>query len=321
MRRIVVVHDHARVRRDGERVEIVSPAGRISVPVRYVEMVVSLGSLELSSPALSLLMDREVPVFFLTRFGRLKGVLWSKVLSSNCSGRIRQYERFLKDSFGVAKGIVRAKVKAIEDEFGLDLSHVKCTLERAKTKEDLLGLEGYASRLMFKSFGDSISGSPINFKERKYYPPPDPTNALLSLSYTLLHAISLPLVAVVGLDPYISFLHSKRGTHTALCSDVVEPVRPFITKAIEEPIRQGVFTPKDFRREKKACYLKRESFPKFMRWFESRKDEVVAKLKESVGLLLEACHEEVRGVLRHPAELQKNQGYEGSQEQGLSCPA
>ena len=321
MRRIVVVQDHGVVRKKGERVEIIAPGGSLSVPVRYVEMIVSLGSLEVSSGALSLLMDRDVPVFFMTRFGRIKAVLWSKILSSNYLSRLRQYEMFVRDSFGVAKEIVKAKVRAIEDEFGLDMSDLKVKIERAETKEDLLGLEGSASRLMFKIFGEEIEGSAIEFKDRKYYPPPDPVNALLSLGYTLTHALSLPLVTVSGLDPYISFLHSKRGTHTALCSDVVEPVRPFITKSLEDPIKTGVFSPKDFIRERGGCYLKRESFPKFMRWFESHKEEIVLRLRESVNMLLEACHEEVCGVLRHSPELQKNKGYESTKEQGFPCPA
>ena len=283
MKRIVVVYSSARVSRTGERIKLSTSSMNSSLPVKYVEAIVAFGSLELSSHALSLLMQNNIPVFFLTRLGALKAVLWTKTLSSNTSNRIRQYEKYVRDPFGVAKEIVKAKIRTIEREFGLKLDNLISSLERASTKEELLCIEGTASRLMFEKFSQNIELSGFSFRERAYRPPPDPVNALLSLSYTLTYSLSLPVTTLMGYDPYISFLHTRRGNHLALCSDIMKPVRPILTKRLEEPILRGVFTKKDFNREKAACYLKKESIPKFLSWFESQKEEVLRGIKESLS--------------------------------------
>jgi len=283
LKRIVVVYGTARVTRKGERIAMSTSSVNSSLPVRYLDAIASFGSLEISSQALSLLMQNNVPVFFLTKFGTLRAVLWTKTLSSNTSNRIKQYERFVRDPFGVAKEIVRMKVKAIEREFGLRLDNLLTSIARASTKEELLGIEGTASRLMFERFSKSIEPSGFRFKERSYRPPSDPVNALLSLTYTLAYALTLPLVTLMGYDPYLPFLHTRRGSHLALCSDIIEPVRPMLTKRLEEPLLKGEFTNKDFRKEKKGYYLRKESMPKFLSWFESQKENLLVGIKESLS--------------------------------------
>jgi len=281
-RRFVVVFGQADIRKSGERIRFLNGLGSIEKPVRYVEAVIVMGKVSLSSDALSLLLSSGVPVFFLSKFGKLRGVLTSNILSSANTNRLRQYESFKRNRLSIARNIVSGKLKKIEEVFYLNLSHLRSELENADSIDSLMGIEGKASRLMFKRFRENIEGSGLRFRERSYHPPTDEVNALLSLAYSLTYALAFPVVLYLGYDPYLSFLHSKRGTHASFCSDIIEPTRPVLTKELENPIKRGLFSKKDFRKEGKGVYLRKESLPKFINWFEGLKEKILEEIKLSI---------------------------------------
>ncbi len=291
MRKFLILWEEASINRRGERIEVTGSTTRTSIPVRYIESVVSFGNVRLSPSAMSLLIKNRVPVFFLTRFGRIKAVLWTSYLTSNNSNRLRQFRAHISSPLKVAKRVVEMKVRSIEKHFNINLSELREGIARARDTAELLGIEGTASRLMFEKFSENIKGCGFSFGGRSYHPPPDPVNALLSLSYTFAHNLCLPLVLLLGYDPYVSFLHTKRGTHSAFCSDLLEPARPFITKKLEEPLLRGVFKKKDFKKEREGWYLKKESFGKFLQWLEPLKEDLLGELKESISSVSEALNE------------------------------
>lgn len=287
MRRILVVSERAIIVKRGERIKICRGNREISVPVRYLDLVIVFGGVSLSSEAISLLLKSGVPLFFLTRYGKLRGILSNGLFASNYTRRLKQFRLHTENPLSVARLLIRLKIGVIEREFGLDLSDLRGELERAESNEELMGLEGIASRRMFEKFGSCIRGGDLRFTGRNYRPPADEVNALLSLSYTFTYALAYPLTLLMGYDPYLSFLHTKRGGHASFCSDVIEPVRPLVTRRLSDPVVRRVFKREDFLREKGGVYLRRESFPKFLNWFEGVKDEVVEGIKGSLVALTE----------------------------------
>jgi len=282
----VVVFGPAKISRQGERIYIGGKPDRVGLPARYIDLIVLLGKVSLSGPALSLILERRIPVFFMTKFGNVKGVLFAVPYSSAYSNRLKQYRCYSTGGLEVAKRIVQLKVDKIEAIFGIDMSELKAGIQEALSIDGLLGIEGTASRLMFHKFKESIKGS-LGFEARNYRPPTDPVNALLSLAYTFAYFLALPLVITAGFDPYISFLHSKRGTHCAFCSDVIEPARPLITSLLVDPIRRKVFTEKDFVKDRNGYFLKKEAYNKFVNWFESSKEEILHEIRKSIESLSE----------------------------------
>jgi len=287
VRRVLVISDRVSISKNGERLKVTRGGRTCSLPVRYVDLIVVFGGVSLSSEVISLLLSSGVPVFFLTRFGRPKGVLTNGLLTSNYSRRLKQYRAHLEKQLAVARFIVGRKIERIEELFRTDLSDLKRELERCTGVDMLMGIEGTASRRMFAEFGTRIERSSLKFGGRSYRPPADGVNALLSLSYTLAYALAYPMTLLMGYDPYLSFLHTKRGGHASFCSDIIEPVRPLITERIVDPIVRGVFTRKDFFKEKGGVYLRKESFPKFLSWFESVKDEITAGVRDTLLALWE----------------------------------
>lgn len=281
-KRFLVAWEPTEIRRNGNRVEVVKGGRKTQVPVRYIEALVVFGSSSVSSQGVNLLLSGGVPVYFLSRFGSLKGALVPMVISSRTRMRLRQFKAFELSRVEVAREIVMGKLSAMERLFRLELPELKSSLRKAVSVDEVMGIEGTASRLMFERFSQNIEGCGLDFGGRSYRPPKDRINALLSLSYTFLYCLAFPLVVVAGYDPYLSFLHTKRGTHASFCSDVIEPVRVFITKELERPLIRGVFGKRDFRREGEGFYLKADSLPKLMGWFEEIKDRVVEEIKKNI---------------------------------------
>jgi CRISPR-associated protein Cas1 len=214
----------------------------------------------------------------------MKGFLMPELVASNYNNRLEQYALFLEDRVGVAKFFVLKKLEEIEGSFGVVLEEEKKLLTEAKDLDAVRGVEGVASRKMFEEVKKLLKGTNWNFEGRSYRPPTDEVNALLSLSYTLVYATALPVVVGLGYDPYISFLHSKRGTHAAFCSDLMEPVRPFITLRLVEELRRGLFKREDFQRDaRRGYYLTEGGLWKFLSWFERNTEEVIGKLSDTLG--------------------------------------
>ncbi len=272
------------ISKNGSRLVFQRGDEKISIPTRYLRSVLVFGKVSLTGDATNLLLSEDIPIFFLTQFGRMKGFLMTELVASNYNNRLEQYSLFLKNRLEVAKFFVLKKLEEIENTFSINLADERKLLEEANNLDAVRGVEGIASRKMFEKVKKLLEGTDWNFEGRSYRPPTDEVNALLSLSYTLVYATALPLVVGLGYDPYISFLHSKRGTHAAFCSDLMEPIRPFITLRLVEELKRGLFKEDDFKKDpRRGYYLTESGLWKFLNWFERITAEVTEKLSDTLG--------------------------------------
>jgi CRISPR-associated protein Cas1 len=95
----------------------------------------------------------------------------------------------------------------------------------------LLGLEGSGSAAYFGVLGILLKQN-LGFEKRVRRPPTDPVNALLSFGYTLLTNQVASAVNLVGLDPYVGFLHGSKYGKPALALDLVEEFRPLVVDSL-----------------------------------------------------------------------------------------
>jgi CRISPR-associated protein Cas1 len=73
----------------------------------------------------------------------------------------------------------------------------------------LQGLEGAGSAAYFGAFPRLLAGE-WSFPGRRKHPATDPVNALLSFGYALFLGNVLSAIGLVGLDPYVGYLHSSQ---------------------------------------------------------------------------------------------------------------
>jgi len=103
-------------------------------------------------------------------------------------------------------------------------------LERARSLDEVRGLEGEAGEAYFRAFGRLVREDPefFRFSGRSRRPPRDPLNALLSFLYALLLVDCVSALEGVGLDPQVGFLHALRPGRPALGLDLMEEFRPVL---------------------------------------------------------------------------------------------
>jgi CRISPR-associated endonuclease Cas1 len=128
----------------------------------------------------------------------------------------------------------------------------------------LNGLEGAATREFFQAMGEWL-GPEWGFAGRNRQPPRDPANALLSFGYTLLHGYVETLLHADGLLPWLGFYHQAKGRHATLASDLMEPFRHLVERAVLSAIQRRELTPQDFfTAPDGACILQKDARRAFL---------------------------------------------------------
>jgi len=160
----------------------------------------------------------------------------------------------------------------------------------ATTLDAVRGYEGGAASLYF---GVLVENAPAgwHFDGRRRRPPPDPVNALLSLSYTLMHFEAVRRLHAAGLDPCLGFLHAPEYSRESLACDCLEPLRPLIDRFVFDLFRHGVIRPDHFCEQQGACRLGKAGRAIFYAEWAQFLPFPVRTLRRGVGLLKQMLEE------------------------------
>jgi CRISPR-associated protein Cas1 len=211
--------------------------------------VVLFGNVQVSAQAIRAMLERSIPITFLSYggwyYGRATGVD-----SNNVELRIVQHRAAADDAFCIrlARGIVASKIRnsrtlvrrnhvAPPLRVLFELEQLARKAERAEALDELLGLEGTAARSYFGAFtgmlkGEAALAGTFDLDGRNRRPPKDPINALLSFAYSLLTKDFVLALAAVELDPLLGFYHQPRFGRPALALDLMEEFRPLVADSV-----------------------------------------------------------------------------------------
>jgi CRISPR-associated protein Cas1 len=308
MATLYLTEQYSVVKVEGEALRVQPSGGRpgqvVRVPLNKVEQVMVLGEVTLTTPALHALLERRIPVHYLTARGRSCGALVADY-GKNSGVRLAQYAlcRDPSRSFAVARACIAGKLlnmrtlllryaRGREGDDGAQLQEAAQTIRRclrelvrleppSETSDrmhglgPLLGLEGSGSAAYYGVFGQLLKGS-WSFPGRVKRPPTDPVNALLSFGYTLLTNQVVSLVHAVGLEPGLGVLHQPGFGKPALALDLVECFRPIIVDSVVVTmINTGQLGAGDFADELGSIRLKDGSRRSFIEKLEARLSEPV----------------------------------------------
>ena len=261
----------------------------LDVPLIKVDGVVVLGRATVSPAAVIELLERKVPLSFLTGTGRYLGRLEPE-LNKNIFVRAAQWKAAGSSdpALHIVRGFVRGKLKNYrhallrgQRESELDFQKALTQIEQAIAPIDntgsidsLRGLEGSGSAAYFGSFDRLIRAEGFKFEARRRRPPTDPVNALLSLGYALLRHDVQSAVNIVGFDPYLGYLHTQRYGRPSLALDLMEEFRPIVVDVvILGAMNRRAIVPSDFTTEplSGAVSLTSEGLRTFLRLYEQKK--------------------------------------------------
>jgi CRISPR-associated protein Cas1 len=178
------------------------------------------GCSNLSHGAVSLCLQRKIPVLYLSSKGRYFGQLQTTG-QAQVKYLILQVQRSLDPVFVLnqAKAIVLAKLHnsrvllqrlnrrrktVVATQAIAELAQLMEKAAMAESVEVLLGYEGYGANLYFQALATLLKG-PFEFEKRTRRPPTDPINSLLSLGYTLLAQNLHSMVEVTGLHTHRTY--------------------------------------------------------------------------------------------------------------------
>ena len=297
------------VKKEGETLVVHIPENKatgtakrkVRLPMLKVSQVVVYGDVTLTSPAMLALLDQGVDICFCAYYGQFKGRLTS-AFGKNSQIRVKQHHWHSEpaQAFELSCAFVKGKLinqrvillranRKLKNEA---VSQATESLERIITQIDelppdttppdpahpqtgsaygkLLGLEGAGSAQYFGVFQHLLKGD-WAFTKRQRRPPRDPVNALLSYGYVLLMNQVASAINIVGLDPYIGYLHTSQFGKPALALDVMEPFRTIVVDSVVlSLLNNGMLKPKNFHEELGAWQLTDEGRRIFLAKFEER---------------------------------------------------
>jgi CRISPR-associated protein Cas1 len=262
----------------------------LDVPLIKIDGVVALGRATVSPAVVVELLERHIPLSFLTVNGRYLGRLEPE-MTKNIFVRKAQWQAAgeSEKSVHLVRGFVRGKLKNYRNTLLecqrkyspqdlekpiAQLKQVIASVEKTSSINSLRGLEGAGSATYFGCFNRLIRVPEFSFEVRRRRPPTDPVNSLLSLGYSLLRHDVQSAVNIVGFDPYLGFLHFERYGRPSLALDLMEEFRPLVVDAVVlTAINLQKVSPNDFTAEplSGAVSLTKEGLHNFLRLYEQKK--------------------------------------------------
>lgn len=264
----------------------------ISIPAYKVDKIILFGNQQITSQALSLAFENNIDVLFVSTKGRLKGKIYPNI-SKNVYLRFAQYEswrdkeRRLKLSKIFVKGKIVNQQKLLKRYKFYDerLESLLSSVERAKDNDELLGIEGLASKYYFQKLKDVVPKD-YTFDGRSRRPPKDEVNSLLSLTYSMVLNEIISQVERSGLDSYIGFLHSIKYGRQSLPLDLLEEFRQYFCDLfVIKLLNRQEITMLDFYCEENGIFLKENSLRKYIFKFNNEMEKIKPVIQKQVNLL------------------------------------
>ncbi len=238
------------INRDGTNIVLSSQGKEIfRIPIHNIESIVSFGYKPMTPSVMHLCMSNNVSISFVDHNGKFLARV-SGAVRGNVLLRRTQY-RVADDCYQsnkIAKNIMRAKFfncknvlrrglsdypALMDGKFPQIIEQINDGIEQANicdANDSLRGIEGNIARMYFSALDELILNQKEDFyiRERSRRPPLDPMNALLSFLYVILMNDVQSALEMVGLDPYVGFMHTDRPGRPSLALDMMEELRPYL---------------------------------------------------------------------------------------------
>jgi CRISP-associated protein Cas1 len=227
---------------------VVTKGKEVLVEHRLIDIshICVFGHAQVSTEALNRLWGVGASVLWFSYGGWLKG--WAQAQPGKYAELRRRQVAAHSQGAALAAEMIAGKIKnqrtllrrnsktPVEPTVAA-LSELAKQAASAETLGTLFGVEGTAARLYFEQFPNMLTGDERFAAEfaalgRNRRPPLDPTNALLSFSYSMLLRDLVAACVGVGLDPYLGVLHRNRYGRPSLALDLAEEFRPLIADSV-----------------------------------------------------------------------------------------
>lgn len=216
-----------------------------TIPLAPIERIYLKSDVTVQASLLAKLGEKGIGIIFLS--GRKNTpTLFLAQPHNDATRRLNQYELAKNEPFCLAFAKKLMQLKLVTQKNWLwQASHARADkrsqlaekageldqligkISEQTTLASLRGVEGRAASVYFTALSLYLPPA-LRFQGRNRRPPRDPFNAILSLTYTLIHSEAVLAAYGAGLDPYIGFYHALDFGRESLACDLIEPLRPLI---------------------------------------------------------------------------------------------
>jgi CRISPR-associated protein Cas1 len=240
------------------------------LPIANVESLSLLGSVQVSTQAVQVLAENNIPVAYLSAAGRLLAII-EPCDSVSAEVRRQQVRRFdtPQDALRLTQALVSAKITnqrtlllrnhaSLPASVPAELAKEAEQVARASSIDAVRGHEGQAAAIYFAHcagmFRKPELAQQFDTNGRQRRPPPDPINSCLSMAYTMLTHECVAALRLASLEPSVGAFHASRPGRPALALDLMEPFRPLIADSVTiAAFNRGELTEGHFTRTAAGC--------------------------------------------------------------------
>jgi CRISP-associated protein Cas1 len=267
----------------------------LEIPIQEVGRILVLGRVQISTSAIEVCLEQQIPVIFMSQTGDYKGHLWSSEFCDlpteaaqfgrrhDCHFQQAMARHLLHGKLTNSRHLLlrlnrKRKVAGLSAKIHRIDQHI-AALTQTDDLNVMRGHEGAAARLYFEALGQLITNSGFSLSGRNRRPPKDPVNSLLSFGYTLLFNNVLSLILAEGLNPYLGNLHRSDRKEMHLAFDLMEEWRsPIVDSLVMWLVNKKAIRPTDFTypNTEGGVYLEAGARRVFLKHFEDRITEAVS---------------------------------------------
>jgi len=262
--------------------------GKRPIPINSIYAIYALGSLTVTSPALSTLAKEGVCVHFFNRSGFYVGSFYPKESLVSGDMLVKQVEHYLdgQKRLFLAKAFVEGAILNMsrvlayykEEDAKQAVDEALQSLSVANTVSEVMGAEANARNAYYSAF-DSILRN-FKFERRSRRPPHNEVNAMISFGNSLLYSTVLSEIYHTQLNPTISYLHEPSERRFSLALDIAEIFKPLIVdRTIFGLVNKGVVGQKDFREELNGVLLSESGKEKFLKAYNEKLNTTIKHRK------------------------------------------
>lgn len=237
----------AYLHREGEMFIVNLKEQKQQVSSRKVRTIMITTGASLSTDAIALALEKNIDIVFLDKYGDPYGRVWHGRPGSTTA--IRRAQLRLADThsglqlalswllrkldnqveFLQAARARRTRLSAPLTEKTDALRQVRRQIEAMEGELDnlrgsLMGFEGKAGRIYWDAVNLLLPEN-FRFESRSRNPAKDEFNCLLNYSYGVLYSLVERACTLVGLDPYVGFVHTDHYQKPSLVFDLIECYR------------------------------------------------------------------------------------------------
>jgi len=309
-RRNYYIMSDGKLKRHENTIYFESKDGKRPIPINTINAIYALGSLTLTSKAISYLAREGICIHFFNYYGYYVGSFYPR--ESLISGEVvvKQAEHYLDEEkrIELAKLFVEGAILnmskvlsyyKLKDEFLIEDSLQ--SLSTAKNIKEVMGCEANARNTYYSAFDEILNN--FRFVRRSRNPPKNEINAMISFGNSLLYSTVLSEIYHTQLNPTVSYLHEPLERRFSLALDIAEIFKPLIVdRTIFSLVNKNVVDERDFDKDFKGVLLSKSGKVKFIEAYNRKLNTTIKhrKLKRKVSyqrLIRLECYKLVKHLL------------------------